>query len=213
MSRKPRHPPAPDLPPDVLALFAAIKANDESDVLRLLTEGVSPNVDDAHGFKPLHSAASFNRPNLIRLLAEAGGDLDAHCPGTVFVYAPPLKDGSRFVRPPIHISELFTPLHFTIEWDALEAAQELVRLGADINARDAQGQTPLRLAVETSGTYHLVSPRLAKFFIAAGADVNAYDRDGYTIFHEASMAATLSPGHRASQEVIEMLMERKAWMW
>lgn len=180
------------------AFLKACADGDLSEVLHLLNSGISPNISAAAGWTPLHYAAIRNQAHLIEPLVVAGANLE----------------GRTAVNPSKwRLHSFCTPLHSTIEWDALEAARELVRLGADLNARDSDGQTPLRLAVETSGTYHLVSASLAKFLIEAGADINAYDNGDYTIFHEASNAADLAPWHQESQEVIEMLQERKAWMW
>ena len=169
-----------------------------SEVLRLLEAGVSPEVAYNKGSTALHIAAAWNHAHLIEPLAMAGADLGSRT----------AVDLGKW-----RLHSFCTPLHCTIERDALEAARELVRLGANLNARDSDGQTPLRLAVETSGTYSLVSPRLAKFLIEAGAHVNAHDNGGYTIFNQASKTIDLAPGHKESQEVIGMLQERKAWMW
>jgi hypothetical protein len=197
MKRKPRQSARFDLTSDVLPLFEAVRTGSLKDVTRLLNGGASLHITDSNGWTPLHIAAVWNQAHLIEPLFIAGADLEAKTP----------TDGE------FNLFRSCTALHCTIEGDALEAAIELIRCGANIDARDVDGATPLRLAVETSGTYQLLSARMAKLFIEAGADINAYDSGGYTIFHEASNAIDLAPGHRESQDVIAMLQERKAWMW
>ena len=197
MKRNSSAQPLPGPASDAEALFSATCAGDLNDVMRLLNNGVSPTVCDEKGWTPLHVAAVWNQVHLIEPLVLAGADMEAKTPSH--------REFNLFPG--------CTALHCTVEWDALDAAHELIRCGANIDARNALGETPLRLAVETSGTYHLVSPLLAKFFIEAGADINVYDSGGYTIFNEASKAIDLAPGHFASQEIIAMLQERKAWMW
>jgi len=52
----------------------------------------------------------------------------------------------------------------------------LLASGADINARNKDGDTPLLLAAE----YCVGDTNMAGFLIAYGADVNARDKRGYT---------------------------------
>lgn len=53
-------------------------------------------------------------------------------------------------------------------------AQELLENGADVNAFDAGGRTPLMRCVSSSGTH------LVPLLLDAGADVNTADEDGVT---------------------------------
>jgi ankyrin repeat protein len=166
--------------------------------LRLLGEGVSPDIQDEWAFTPLHYAAFSNQTPLIAILCDGGADVEArtsiqheHFPG-------------------------FTPLHCTIDAECFEAAAELIRCGANLDAANldaanAHGETVLRLAVETSGGYTLRSPRMARLFIEAGADINAMDKAAWTIWEEASKVLELSPGDREAREIVELLSQKGAW--
>ncbi len=56
-----------------------------------------------------------------------------------------------------------------------EVITALLGAGADVNARDKDGMTPLMFAA-----VHNPNPEVASTLLAAGADVNARDKDGMT---------------------------------
>lgn len=72
--------------------------------------------------------------------------------------------------------------HLARKGDAgLDIARLLIGCGADINARDRLGYTPLH----TAGTFDRIS--MAELLIDSGADVNAEDNQGDTPIHNALM--------------------------
>ncbi len=60
----------------------------------------------------------------------------------------------------------------------VDTAKLLIKCGADVNAKDKNGITPLHKALAAKGKGDLV-----KALIAAGADVNTKDNDGETTLH------------------------------
>jgi ankyrin repeat protein len=77
--------------------------------------------------------------------------------------------------PPIEAEE--TPLHWAADHGMTTIAARLIENGADVDAVDQFGRTPLHRAVAYSDVVSLL--------IQSGADVNAADIFGRTALHEA----------------------------
>ncbi|MCL4360836.1 ankyrin repeat domain-containing protein [Candidatus Dependentiae bacterium] len=96
----------------------------------------------------LMHAAAFGDINAIKILKEAGADIDA-----IGYYK-------------------VTPLHYAAEHKIADAVKTLIELGANVNAKDHAERTPLYMAI-TSGNLEIV-----KNLIAAGSDINAENMFG-----------------------------------
>ena len=73
-----------------------------------------------------------------------------------------------------------TPLLYAVRHGNLEATKALIDQGADVNAKDGYGVTPL---------HHAAGENLAgigKMLVEAGADVNIRDESGHTPLHYAT---------------------------
>jgi ankyrin repeat protein len=105
-------------------------------------------------FKPkdLWAAAKSGNVKVIEELVAAGHDLNAKKTG--------------FVR------EGFTPIHIAVLHGQEEAIKTLVKLGADINAKNKEGETPLWLAVS-----ELKHPAVGKLLLELGAKKDARNSD------------------------------------
>jgi ankyrin repeat protein len=114
----------------------------------LATDPEAVHTRDEYGFTVLHGVAGEDHPDMIRLLVDAGADVNA---------------GNDMGH---------TPLHLAANVDAVRV---LVTAGADVNARSLDGSTPLHLAVEEPGRVGVVEALLA-----AGAEVGAVNARGRT---------------------------------
>ena len=89
-------------------------------------------------------------------------------------------------------------LHGAAANDNLAAIESLIAAGAEVNARDEGGLTPLHRAAWPND-----NPAIIGALVAAGAEVNARGGDGLTPLHVAATAT-------ASPAIIEALLDAGA---
>src|SRR4029077_20807517 len=123
-------------------------------VEQLLKLGADPNATDGGSHTPLYSVgnecAAGGGP-VVSTLVEGGAQVDA-CDGV----------------------KRCTALHMAARRGNTEVAAALLDCGADIEARDSLGDTPLRRAVNCSKT------QVAAFLISRGADLSSRGSRGLT---------------------------------
>ncbi len=143
-------------------LYWAVRRTVNAAVLGALLEaGADPNAPTANGVTPFETAAAYSKPEVIRLLAAAGADVNRRNPA----------NGSF-------------PLHRAVVGE--EPASRVAALldaGADPRVRNADGNTPLHWAVRFSRNAAVVGALLE-----AGADPRVRNADGNTPLHLAAPA-------------------------
>jgi ankyrin repeat protein len=127
----------------------------------LLEKGANPTQQDTTGCTPLHCAATAGHVDVSRLLLAAQ------------------RGGAKLTR--VVDNERRTALHGAASGGYPATVQLLLDGGAlpVIDVRDAEGHTPLRLAVEKQ---HL---DVVLCLVKRGADVNVVNKKGRTVLHLA----------------------------
>ena len=128
------------------------------------------------GETPLHLAAQYDFPAVAAMLIEKGANVHA----------------AVSYRGVVGGDQGSTPLHFA---NSPEMATLLLKAGADPNAKDASGSTPL------FWNYVLVNPAVVSVLIQAGADVNARNNCGRTPLFNAWKPAVVSALIQAGADV------------
>lgn len=128
-------------------------------VALLLRRGADVNsYDTQSGFTPLHLAAQYNHPAVIRALLDVGANVNAR---------------NQWNQTPL----------WQAAWQAwhgnTEAAHVLVAHGAQIDVADAKGYTPLQMAARAGNA------PMVKYLLDEGADVNHVNNKGRTPLYQA----------------------------
>ncbi len=168
----------------------------------LIAEGAAIEARDRSGGTPLHWAASCNEQEAARLLIAEGATIEAR---------------DKNDRTPLHWatggdihSDIYHPCDFFLFFFSSEPivyGEEiipyLVAEGADVNARDKRGQTPLH-----SSVFH-DRYRSVLLLIAEGADIEAKDMEGKTPL-DISIAQKSRDGIRRDSVIIDILLTAQA---
>jgi ankyrin repeat protein len=138
------------------------EAAEEGDLttLRALLQAHPERVNDRSelGDTPLHCAAYQKQDKAVKLLLDAGADLDAR------------GDHGR------------TPLHCAAVAGAVETARLLIQRGADLEAVDERDQTPLLAAVNHVEVGRPETQKLVKLLLKSGAH---YDLESAVVQQDA----------------------------
>ena len=175
------------------ALFCASRLG-KSELVRLLLDcRADPNALDSSGEAPLQAAARYGQLECVEMLVAAGADLDHSPPPEKSQYSETaicsaarkqpgiakwlLRHGAD---PNIASSARRLPLGMVLAHSGdVELVQLLIQAGADVNAVDQMGKTPLHHAAETGNI------PLIRILLDAGAAVDSFNGLGEPVLHSA----------------------------
>jgi len=150
-----------DMPEPTILQLGIYLDEENAPLVKALLDAGARTEDSSYGHQtPLMQAVASGRLRTIQTLLDHGANPLAH------------DDSGRF---PIHYLDSDTP-------DGLKIAEILIKSGADINAVDNEGMTPL-INLASSDNASVV-----RFLLAHGANVNAHSKDGNSALIEAAMS-------------------------
>ncbi|HWF85832.1 MAG TPA: ankyrin repeat domain-containing protein [Vicinamibacterales bacterium] len=152
-------------------LHAATMGHDADTTRILIDAGLNVNAADSAGFTPLINAAQRGSVEAVQMLLAKGANANAVTElGDVATHST-----SRVKNGALGLGH-FTALLLAAPTAPAPLVTALVKAGADVNAKDVRGMTPLMLAVATD------HPNLEaiRTLLAAGADVNIRSLAGET---------------------------------
>ncbi|KAI1814625.1 ankyrin [Poronia punctata] len=166
------------------AIHAAARAGSLAVVESLLNADpkLSQRKDD-DGRLPIHWAASYNKPDVVRLLTQQKNfdpDVEDESGWTPLMIAASVKDGEAVVEMLLQRGA-DTALHFVASKNNLEVARKLfaAKPPASARVRDKRGQYPLHRAAAVGST------PMVKLLLENRSPLNATDNVGYTALHHA----------------------------
>jgi hypothetical protein len=149
----------------MVALHEAV-GNGHIDIVKLLVRlGADINVKNKKGMTPILLAEAEGHFGTVKILTELGADITSLDNITKRLLDPDVDVNAR--------DEYGSTMIF-MSWKNKAIAEEIIRLGGDINAKDVKGMTSLHWAV---CNYFV---ERVKILIELGADVNAKDNHGRT---------------------------------
>ena len=214
-------------------LHGAVEAKAPANVTALLLAGADVNLQTPDGDTPLHLAAvwpgSYSRRDdpadpadtlMVIALAAAGADVNArnhrgetalhiatrnrHQPVVdklLALGADPLALDNLGRAPRPTVCDWTDSLFFSLApWESVIGC---LRAGADVHARNEDGETPLHRLVSLAAWYDYPLALVIAAFVEAGADVNAPDRTGRTALHRVAGRGGDSGGPRGARALLD----------
>jgi len=186
-------------------LHDAAEAGDLQKVKQLLNQGADVNAKDKLSQRtPLHLAAFNGNGDIAKLLLSKGAEIGdknkmliaASYGGLLWLVHDMLDKGAD-----VNARDTLqnTPLHGAAEAGKTEVAELLIRMGADVNAKNVDGLVHIGFSTPL---HEAANAEVAELLIRKGADVNARDRGQGTPLHEAA--------HQGRTKVAELLIRMGA---
>lgn len=164
---------------------AAIKSNNAEVIEELIKLGAEIDALTSSNITPfLWACAKSNTSENVEVLIKHGCDMtikdEFGMNGLIYTSCDSIM--IELLKSPlsdIHCSsDGHTPLHAAAAKGLVEGMKEMIKRGANVNARDNEGRTPLHLVTGAEAVLLLLE---------GGADINSMDKEGMTPLHLAAL--------------------------
>jgi ankyrin repeat protein len=173
------------LPDGETILMTAARTGDAASVKILLTHGANVDAkDNTLGQTALMWAASQNHAAAVKVLIEGGADVNLKSAALNF---PPFKWGVVGMVSTVLPKGSWPPLFYAARENSIDAARALIDAGAEVNATDTEGSTPLLIAI-LNAHYDMAAALLER-----GADPNQTDQTGTGPLYAVVDMHTMAP--------------------
>ncbi len=174
-------------------LIYSISGGNTAGFQRLLERGADPNQQTDDGDSAIATAAQRSGPEFLKIVLAHGGNPNLRS-------RPKPRPVNSKEAP--HVNYKATPIYNAMESRNPENARILVKAGADLNARNAMGWTPL-MAAATMRSYDVML-----VLLEAGADFRATEENGYPVskfmeFHNLDPKSPFVAARRKCMEFME----------
>jgi ankyrin repeat protein/beta-lactamase regulating signal transducer with metallopeptidase domain len=183
------------------ALHLAAFKGDLTQVRSICAEGTDINArDDVLNWTPLHWAVSGGQKDIAEFLILKGAEVNARGKDD---YTPLLQAAYVGSKESVELllshgaaASIGKPLHGAAKRGHVQVLEALIAHGADLDAKDKEGRTPLMRACENS------QKGVSELLIAKGADLNVQSNAGHTALHIACATG--------QKDVVELLIAKGA---
>lgn len=167
-------------------LHLAAALGQQSIVTTLLLKGADPDALDSNGRTPLHIAAREGSVDVLRALLQHGVDVDCRTDGYTSLHIAALNNRVAAIDVLVEAGadmeidddDDCTPFLNACSNHCHEAALTLFKNGANVEARDIRGETPLQIAARQAGKEGATA--IVDLILRCGGDETAVNPDGRT---------------------------------
>jgi len=199
---------------DELLIFAS-GHGDVSIVKNLVSSGANPNAQDREGETPLCAASRGGHRTIVESLIRSGanvnlpygeGETPLHAVVSGAHIDVAVKEGTRNIWGSFLKTK--TP---ELQFDT-SIVKLLLDNGANVNARDEDGETPLQAAARSGPFIGNRGVEIVRLLIDRGSDINSKDNKGQTALQKCLDLKNpeFKPNQATLQEILRLLQQRGA---